>query len=286
MKTNLNLFTLIIFSIFLTCGISSCATKKIEKNIGLQLYSIRENMKQDPAGTIVEVGKMGYKYVEPAGYGNRQFYGMEPVAFKSLVEANGMTILSSHAGRPLPSDENWDATMEWWDNCIADHKAAGAKYIVQASMGSNSYENLEALKKTCDYFNAVGEKCNAQGIRFGYHNHSKEFSELEGEIVYDFMLKNTDPSKVLFQLDIYWIIEGGKDPLDYFAKYPGRFELWHVKDEAEIGASGKIDFEPVFAKADLSGMKYYIVEVEKYNFPPLESVKKSIEFLMKADYVK
>ncbi len=282
----MNLFKLFLISSLLVSGISSCKTEKPDKHIGLQLYSIRENMKLDPAASIAEVGEMGYKYVEPAGYGNGKFYNMEPEAFKALAEANGMTVLSSHAGRPLPTDDKWDETMSWWDECIAAHKAAGAKYIVQASMGGNSYESLEALKKTCDYFNIVGEKCNAQGIRFGYHNHAKEFSELEGEIVYDFMLKNTDPSKVMFQIDIYWIIEGGKDPLDYFTRYPGRFELWHVKDEAEVGASGKINFEPIFAKAELSGMKYYIVEVEKYNYTPLESVRKSLEFLMDADYVK
>ena len=287
MKTNkMHIFKLLVISLLIISGINSCAPKKTEKFIGLQLYSVRESMKADAAGTVAEVGKMGYKFVEPAGYGNGMFYGMVRVAFKGLVEANGMKLLSSHTGRPLPTEENWETTMAWWDECIAAHKAAGVSYIVQPSMGGNSYESLEMLKKTCDYFNLIGEKCNAQGIRFGYHNHAKEFGTLEGEIIYDFMLKNTDPKKVMFQIDIYWIIEGGKDPLDYFAKYPGRFELWHVKDEAEVGASGKIDFEPIFAKAELSGMKYYIVEVEKYNYTPLESVKMSLDYLLAADYVK
>lgn len=288
MKTLKNSVKLFIISLLIISGVSSCtpATKKAVKDIGLQLWSVRENMKDDPVATLAELGEMGYKYLELAGYADGQFYGMEPADFKALVEENGMSVLSSHAGKALPGNEKWDETMEWWDQCIAAHKAVGVKYLVQASMGANSYESLENLKKTCDYFNIVGEKCNEQGIRFGYHNHSKEFNELEGEIIYDYMLNNTDPSKVMFQMDIYWLIMGGKDPIDYFTRYPGRFELWHVKDEAEVGASGKIDFKPIFENAELSGMKYYIVEVERYNFTPMESVRQSLDFLMAADYVK
>jgi len=287
MKTSfLHLSKLFLFSFVLVFGINSCVPKINEKFIGLQLYSVREDMKVDPAGTIAKVGEMGYKFVETAGYSNGQFYGMDPVEFTALVESHGMQYLSSHTGRGLPEGEEWDEAMEWWNQCIAAHKAAGVSYIVVPGLGKNSFESIEALKATCDYLNLIGEKCNAEGIRFGYHNHAREFAELEGEIIYDFMVKNTDPDKVMFQMDLYWIIEGGKDPLEYFEKYPGRFELWHVKDEAEVGASGKIDFEPIFARAELSGMKYYIVEVEKYNFTPLESVRKSLEFLREAEYVK
>ncbi|MDD2380618.1 MAG: TIM barrel protein, partial [Mariniphaga sp.] len=136
------------------------------------------------------------------------------------------------------------------------------------------------------YFNQVGEKCNAKGIRFGYHNHSNEFTTvLEGKPVYDWMLELTDPEKVMFQLDLYWIVVGGKDPLDYFDRYPGRFELWHLKDEKELGESGKMDFESIFAQRQKSGAKYGIVEVEKYNFEPLESCRISLEFLKNAPYV-
>jgi sugar phosphate isomerase/epimerase len=132
----------------------------------------------------------------------------------------------------------------------------------------------------------VGEKCNAKGIRFGYHNHDKEFTEVDGVVRYDYMLQNTDPEKVFFQLDLYWIVVGGKDPVDYFNNYPGRFLLWHVKDEKELGESGMMDFENMFAEAEVSGMEHIIVEVERYNYTPLESVKMSYDFLMEADYVK
>jgi sugar phosphate isomerase/epimerase len=176
--------------------------------------------------------------------------------------------------------------MAWWDECIAAHKEAGAKWIVKPSMGRDGYESLEGLKSYCEYFNAVGEKCNEAGILFGYHNHDREFTtEFEGKPVYDWMLELTDPEKVMFQLDLYWIIEGGKDPLAYFDKYPGRFYLWHIKDKEEVGASGEIDFDAIFAAKEKSGAQYGIVEVEQYNFDPIVSVEKSLEFLNQADYV-
>jgi sugar phosphate isomerase/epimerase len=259
----------------------------VQKYLGIQLYSVRDSMRSNPKNTIVEVGKMGYKFVEPAGYGDGLFYEMSPADFKALVEANGMTVLSSHTGHNAPDSSNYDAVMAWWDQCIDAHIAAGAKYIVQASMGNDAYASLAGLKKYCDYFNAVGEKCNAKGIRFGYHNHKKEFGQLEGNVIYDYMLQNTDPKKVFFQMDLYWIKEGGGIALDYFKKYPGRFELFHIKDAVELGVNATMDFKPLFENASLAGAKYYIVEVEQYTTGnEIQSIKQSLDFLNKADYVK
>jgi sugar phosphate isomerase/epimerase len=270
---------------FLAQAFAGCNPPK-EKFIGLQLWSVRDDMKKDAAGTIAQVGEMGYKFVEAAGYADGKFYGMSPAEFKELCETNGMQFLSSHTGQHLPDSANRDKTMAWWDECIDAHKAAGVEWIVKPSMGRTGYESLEGLKQTCEYYNLIGEKCNAKGIRFGYHNHANEFKTvLDGKPVYDWMLEFTDPEKVMFQLDLYWIVEGGKDPLDYFDRYPGRFELWHIKDKEELGASGMMDFEAMFAEREKSGAQYGIVEVEKYNFEPLESCRKSLEFLLQADYV-
>lgn len=266
---------------------SGCAQEKPEKKeIGLQLYSVRDDMKKDVALTIQEIGKMGYTFVEAAGYSDGQFYGMEPVDFKELLNENGLEFTSSHCGQALPDSASWEATMQWWDECIDAHVAGGAKYIVQPFMDEKGYGSLEDLMKYCDYFNTVGEKCNAKGIRFGYHNHDKEFEEVDGIVRYDYMLQNTDPDKVMFQLDLYWIMMGGKDAISYFNAYPGRFELWHVKDEKELGKSGLMDFESIFNAADKSGMQHIIVEVERYDYSPLESVKMSLDFLTNAEYVK
>lgn len=257
-----------------------------EKKIGLQLWSVKDDMKKDVAGTLASVGKMGYKFVEAAGYDDGKIYGLDPVVFKKLCKKSGLEFLGAHTGQVVPTKENWDKTMAWWDVCIAAHKAAGVKWIVQPFMGEVGYGSLDGLKRYCEYFNAVGEKCNAAGIRFGYHNHNHEFTtEFEGKPVYDWMLELTDPKKVMFELDLFWIVEGGKDPLDYFDKYAGRFELWHIKDKAELGESGKMDFKSIFAKRAKSGAKYGIVEVEEYNFAPIESCRKSLEYLKTADFV-
>jgi sugar phosphate isomerase/epimerase len=279
---------LMLFGLLLA-GAVSC--NKQEKFVGLQLYSLRDTIFKNTDGVIAEVGKMGYKFVEAAGYNDGKFYNMEPADFKALCEANGLQFLGSHTGQNAPDSARWDSTMMWWDKAIEAHAAAGVKYIVQPWMGDSAYNSIEGLKLYCRYFNAVGEKCNAKGIRFGYHNHDGEFKKLAVEggdsvVIYDYLIQNTDSAKVTMQLDLYWIHEGGADAVAYFEKYPGRFEFYHVKDEAELGASGKMDLKPYFDNAEKAGMKYYIVEVEQYNFTPLESVAKSAEFLINAEYVK
>ena len=285
-KIFFSIVALIAVTGLILTSFSSCKSGGRKKNIGLQLYSIRDSIIKDVPGSIAKVGKMGYKFVEPAGFENGKFYGMEPADFKALCQKNGLSVLSSHTGRPVPDSSNMAETMAWWDACIDAHIAAGAKFIIQSSMGSSAYQSLEGLKSYCDYFNAVGEKCNAKGIRFGYHNHSKEFStQFDGITLYDYLVENTSPSKVMFEMDLYWVVMGGKNPVDYFNKYPGRFELWHIKDKAEIGASGKMDFPAIFAASAKSGMKYGIVEVEEYNFDQFESCKKSLDFLNAAPYV-
>jgi sugar phosphate isomerase/epimerase len=255
------------------------------KTLGLQLYSLRDAMKEDPEGTIAKVGAMGFHFVETAGYHEGKFYGMTPKAFSRVLEKNSLEFLSSHTGQDLPGETNRDKVMAWWDQAIEAHLEAGVNYIVQPWMGEAGFESLDGLKRYCDYFNEVGARCRAKGIRFGFHNHAKEFGTLEGVTIYDYMLENTDPENVFFQIDLYWAVEGGKNPLDYFTRYPGRFLLWHVKDETELGASGKMDFANLFTGLEKSGAKHLIVEQEKYNFEPLVSVEKSLRFLLDAPFV-
>ena len=290
MKTNfIKPLAVIAFVAIIIGGLSQSSFAKKKKDIGLQMYSLRDDLKKDVKGTIVKMGKIGYTSMEAASFDNGKFYGMEPLAFKALLEANGMKLVSSHTGANYTGDQaSWDAAMIWWDMAIAAHKKAGCKYIVKPSMGEYPYKNLEALKKTCEYFNAIGVKCNAAGIRFGYHNHSKEFTKITDadELVYDYMIKNTDPKKVTFELDVYWIYKGGQNAVEYFNKYPKRFELLHIKDEKEIGASGLIDFKPIYENKAKAGTKFCFVEVERYDFEPFVSVQKSFDFLNNASYVK
>lgn len=282
-KNYLMIATLLIVCGLLSTVFTSCSQ---HKNLGLQLYSIRDSISADVPGAIEKVANMGYKFVEPANYNNGKFYGMEPAAFKALCEKNGLYVLSSHTSHGLPDSSNYEETMAWWDKCIDAHAAVGAKFLVQPSMGASAYESVENLQKWCDYFNEVGAKCNAKGIKFGYHNHAKEFTTVfDGVKLYDYMLNHTDPSKVFFEIDLYWAVVGGINPVDYFNKYPGRFLLWHIKDKEEIGASGMMDFESIWAEREKSGMQYGIVEVERYNFDQYTSCDKSLQYLNKADYV-
>jgi sugar phosphate isomerase/epimerase len=276
--------SLLICLMALPMFLSSC--KKEVKPIGLQMYSVRQDLEKNLDGTIDSLGKIGYKYAEAFGYKDGKIFGKTVTEFKDLLLKNGITMISSHVGQAVPDSANWTKTMAWWDECIAAHKAAGVTYLVQPFMDSIGYTSLAGLKRYCDYFNAVGEKCNAAGLKFGYHNHDKEFATVEGQVLYDFMLKNTDPNKVFFEMDLWWAFVGKANIVDYFTKNPGRFILLHVKDEYEVGGSGKIDWKALLENAPAAGTKFYIVEQEEYKTSALVGMKQSLDFLQKADYIK
>lgn len=293
MKKFSNLFIMaLVGSLFVLSGCTQGQKKEVEevkvkKDIYLQLYSLRDDIKADYKATIDSVAKFGYTGVEAAGYNDGQFYGMAPADFKKSIEDAGLEVLSSHTSRPLadkPADTNWDEVWAWWDTAIQAHKDAGMKYIVAPWMPTP--KTIADLKAYCDYYNQIGEKCNAAGLRFGYHNHNFEFTEIEGQLMYDYMLKNTDPAKVFFQMDVYWVVRGGQSPVDYFNAYPGRFEQLHIKDNKELGQSGMVGFDAIFNNIANSGAKYLIVEVEKYTGTPFAGVKESYNYLTNADYVK
>lgn len=286
-KTSFVLILLCIFSVNTFAQKKNTASNKGKKNVYIQLYSVRDNINKDFKGTIAAVAKAGYTGIEAAGYGDGKFYGLTPTEFKKEINAVGMQVLSSHAGQSLAENvdkTDWEAIWKWWDTAIAAHKAAGMKYIVTAWMPTP--KTLADLKVYCDYYNKVGEKCNAAGLKFGYHNHDFEYNKIEGETMLDFMLKNTDPKKVFFQMDVYWTVMGRKAPVDYFNQYPGRFEVLHIKDDKELGESGMVGFDAIFKNAAKAGAKYMVVEVEKYNHDPLKSVKLSYDYLKNNPYYK
>jgi len=256
-----------------------------DKNIGIQLVSVKDAMDENPIATLQQLSRMGYSYVETFVYNDRKFYGMEPTEFRKLVEANGMKFAGSMTFKSIPESVDWNETMKWWELCIQDHMDAGVEYITTSNNDIKNISTLKQLKKYCDYYNAVGKLCKEKGIIFGFHNHADEFSKIEGETVYDFLLKNTNPEFVSFQIDLYWMRIGGANPIEYINKYPGRFFSWHTKDDAEIGASGKVDFKQLFSHAKQASLKYNVVEIEKYNFAPLVSVEMGYRFLYYSDFV-
>jgi sugar phosphate isomerase/epimerase len=257
---------------------------KAKKGIGLQLYSLRDAMKVDVPGTLKQVAEMGFTTLETANYGEGKIYGMAPSDFKRAVKDLGMKMTSTHLGGPNYTKETATQALDWWKKAIDDHVEAGVRYMVKPSMPK--VKTLDELKMWCDFYNQIGELSYASKILFGYHNHASEFEKLEGEIMYDFMLKNTDPKKVFFEMDVYWVMKGGYNAVDYMTKYPDRFPVLHIKDEKEIGESGLIDFKPIYETAYKNGLKDSFVEVERYNFDPIVSVKKSYDYLNAAKYVR
>lgn len=266
------------------------AEAKGKKEVCIQLYSVRDLIgKQDFNGLLKKLAKMGYTSVEAANYDNGKFYGLTPEEFKRAIEEAGMTVLSSHCTRGLSDKElatgDFSESLKWWDQCIAAHKAAGMKYIVTPYMGVP--KTLKDLKSYCDYYNEIGKRCKENGLLYGYHNHAHEFQKVEDkEIMYDYMLENTNPDYVFFQMDLYWVVRGQHSPVDYFKKYPGRFKMFHVKDDKEIGQSGMVGFDAIFRNAAVAGVQDIVAEIEGYTCPVEESVKISLDYLLDAPFVK
>lgn len=257
------------------------------KNIGLQLYSLRGMVGEEGILPTLEfVSQVGYKNLETAGYNNGQIYGMAPSDFRKSVEDLGMKVTSAHLGHNVKKGKEEEA-YDWWKIATQAHKEAGMKYMIMPSMPVGAKSPLDELKRYCDYFNKVGEITSDAGIKFGFHNHAGEFKKIDDHVIYDFMLENTDPDKVCFELDVYWCVVGEADPVEYLTKYRDQIILTHIKDEKEIGASGMMDFEAIFGQMKKNKMKDWYVEIERYtNNDPKASTKESFEFLNTAAYVK
>ena len=148
-------------------------------------------------------------------------------------------------------------------------------------------KTMKEMKMYCDYFNEIGKRCQQNGMKFGYHNHAHEFQKVENQaVMLDYMIENTNPEYVFFQMDVYWIVRGQHSPVDYFNKYPGRFTVLHIKDDKEIGDSGMVGFDAIFRNAKVAGVKHIVAEIEGYSCPVEESVKKSLDYLLDAPFVK
>jgi sugar phosphate isomerase/epimerase len=252
--------------------------KPAGKKTGLILYTVRMDMQKDPDGTLKSVAEMGYNWVEAANYSNGLFYGLKPAEFRKKVESFRMKFLSSHNGGLNTSNI---------DKVVADCSEAGLKYVVLPSLPGEWGKSLDGYKQAADFFNLAGAKCKKAGMKFGFHNHSVEFKPIDNQIPYDILVKNTDAKNVIFELDLCWITAGGQSAVDYINKYPGRFELWHMKDmgtdkrDATMG-EGTIDFKPIYDLAKKSGMKYWFVEQDNCKtHTPLESAKVSRDFILK-----
>jgi sugar phosphate isomerase/epimerase len=261
-------------------------------NIGLQLYTVRDAMQSDPAGTLAKVAQIGYNTVEGATYtGSQKFYGMEAKAFAALLKQNKLIMPSSHyrLGEEKTNGQDTKGTMLFgWDKAINDAATVGLKYMVCAYLSTEERGNLDHYKKLAADFNKAGEQCKKAGIQFCYHNHNFEFDKKDGKYPYDILLNETDKSLVKMEMDLYWVSKAGMDPLALINKNPGRFPLWHLKDMdstpqhdfTEVG-SGTINFKSILAQSNKAGMKYFFVEQDKCPGSPFDSITKSFNYIKK-----
>jgi sugar phosphate isomerase/epimerase len=273
-------------SAILAAGISADPLSLLarKKKVGIQLYTMRAALAKDAKGTIEKIGATGYTDVETFGF-NGKFFGFDPVAFRDLLTANNLVSTSGHYG--LNNYLYQNASDDEVKKIIDAVKALGQQYLTIPSL-PRSAKSADDYKPVALRMNKAAALCKDAGVTLAYHNHDFEFIQLPGGTGYDVLLANTDPSLIKFELDLYWAVKGGQDPISLFKKHPGRFPLWHVKDmdktvntkNTEVGL-GSIDFKKIFKNAKLSGMKHFYVEMDNFQIDPFESIAKSYQFINK-----
>lgn len=238
---------------------------------GLQLYSLRDDLPKDPKGVLKQVASFGYKQVESFEGSMGIYWGMKNTEFKKYMDDLGMQIVSSHC--------KYNEDLE---KKAAQAAEIGMKYLICPAIGAQ--KSLDDYKKIADSFNKAGQICRKHGISFAYHNHDYSFKMQDGQYPQDVMMKNTDPALVDFEMDMYWVVNAGQEPLDWLKKYPGRFKLGHVKDGNEKQTStlgtGTIKYPAMVKEAKKSGMNYFIVEQEQYEgTTPLAAAKDDAAYM-------
>jgi sugar phosphate isomerase/epimerase len=252
------------------------------KPIGLQLYTLRDQLEKDVTGTLKQVAALGYKDVEIYS-----LYGKAPAEFSQILKDNGITASSGHY--LLPSlKTNWEKQLD-------DATTLGLQYMVLAILDAKDRQSLDDFKRLAELLSKTGETTKKAGIQFCYHNHNFEFKKYGDTTAYEYLLKTLDPNLIKFEMDCFWVTHAGQDPVEYFKKYPGRFPLLHIKDmkdkpaptqelDAKMGlfapvGHGTIDWTRIFKAAREGGMERYYVEQDFCEQPPLEAVKMSYDFL-------
>ncbi len=252
--------------------------------VGLQLYTVRDQLQRDFAGTLRKVAAIGYKQVEFAGFDNETM-----PQIKRLLDADGLVAPSGHFG--------YGQVSTGLPALIKQVKQLGFSYIVMPGLPSEMRGSVEAYKRASDFMNKAGRTCKRAGLQFAYHNHSHDFEIVEGKVAYNVMLKHTDPDLVQFEMDCFWVVRAGHDPVHYMNKYPGRFPLLHVKGErwhlkpsptartprnayAPVG-KGVIDWKRIFKAAKRGGLKHYYVEEDLCVLPPFQAIRLSYNYLHK-----
>lgn len=255
---------------------------------GLQLYTLRDIIANNVPGVFNKIKKAGYSEVEMYGLDkDNKFFGHTVKQIAAFLKTSGLT---SSGGHYMPEDflfknGNGDDVKNLCD--VANE--LGNSYVIIPWLDKESRDTIDKYKALAHRMNLAGEICKKENLQLGYHNHDFEFEDMNGQHGYDILLNNTDSSLVKMEMDLYWVVRAGYDPVTIFKSYPGRFPLWHVKDmdkknnsqNTEVG-NGLLDFKKIFAEADLAGVKHYIVEQEN-NYKPdfLGSISTSDKTLKK-----
>jgi sugar phosphate isomerase/epimerase len=246
---------------------------KREKNLGVQLYTFRDELEKDVLGTLEQIASIGIKKIESARSSKGHYYGLTPREMKNACADLGMKLVSGH----VHLDDHFQKTMD-------EAAESGQEYLICSSMPSEG-QTIDNYLRVAEKFNEAGEACKKMGLKFGYHNHGYEFDSDSGEVLYDLLLNNTDEHLVHMELDLGWVVMAGKDPIDYFERFSGRFPLWHLKDmslkhqESTEFGKGDVDINRMIAHKKASGVKHIFIEQEEYSSTPLESMKANMEFL-------
>lgn len=273
-KFLINSAVLMAGSTLLPKELFSFASAKIERLV-LQLYSVRDAMHTDPTATLKQLATIGYKHLEHAGYSDGKFYGLSVKDLKKVLDDNSLNMTSGHV---VLQQKHWDAAKndftDEWKKTLDDASDIHQKYLISPSLDDNLKHDFNAFKAFMDVFNKCGELCKNKGLVFGYHNHDFEFSTTFGnDKMYDLILANTDPALVTQQLDIGNMYLAGAMPLDYIKKYPGKFELMHVKDvikksdgryENTSLGKGLLPLKEILKTARKTGTSQFIIEQEDY----------------------
>ena len=264
--------------------------------IGVQLYSVREDMYKKPMETLTALSKMGFEYVEHANYMNRKFYGWTASEFKKVLDGLGMKMPSGHT---VMNATHWDKSKkdftDVWKRTVEDAAVVGQEYVISPSIDDKLRSTYDGLMQQLEIFNKSGELCKASGMKFGYHNHDFEFKEkLNGTLMYDLILQHTDPNLIIHQLDFGNMYGAGARGAEWITKYPGRFQSLHVKDETKAKngkgemndgyesttlGDGVVDPKAIALLAKkIGGAHHYIIEQESYQgIAPLDCVKIDLE---------
>jgi sugar phosphate isomerase/epimerase len=233
-----------------------------KKHLGIATYSVK-GIESDIEGSFKALADDGYVVMEISNYdaGKGTIAGYKPADYSALAKKYGLAIISSHVRAKFDVKDEL-GTLAAWGKVFDDHKSMGCKYVVfPMNMWAGT---VEGAKAECDLMNKIGDEANKRGIKFGYHNHNIEFATIPNtdKLYEDFLIGNTDPGKVFFEMDVYWVTVGGQDPVAYLKKYPDRFKLLHIKDEYVVGETGKINFEAIFNQFYKNGQEDWFVEME------------------------